>query len=73
MALTLDMINIHHPKHYAEHGTPWDEWDLLRREAPVHWYERDDVEPFWAVTRYADIMTVSDNPKIFSTVARDCD
>ncbi len=65
MALTLDTINIHHPRHYAAHGFPWAEWDLLRREAPVHWYERDDVEPFWAVTRYADIMTVSDHPEIF--------
>ena len=65
MALTLNTIDIHHPKHYADNGAPWAEWDLLRREAPVFWYEREDVEPFWAVTRYADIMTISDNPKIF--------
>ena len=65
LTLSLDNLNIHHPKHYAENGTPWAEWDLLRRDAPVHWYERDDVEPFWAITRYADIKTVSDNPKIF--------
>lgn len=65
MALSLETLNIHHPQHYAENGTPWAEWDLLRRESPVHWYERDDVEPFWAITRYADIMTVSDNPKVF--------
>lgn len=65
MALSLDTINIHHPKHYAAHGFPWAEWDLLRRDAPVFWYERDDVEPFWAVTRHADVMTISDNAKIF--------
>jgi cholest-4-en-3-one 26-monooxygenase len=65
VTLTLDTINIHHPRHYAEYGAPWAEWDLLRRDAPVFWYERDDVEPFWAVTRYADVMTVSDNPDIF--------
>jgi len=65
LAPTLDTINIHHPKHYADNGAPWAEWDLLRRDAPVFWYERDDVEPFWAVTRYADILTVSDNPKVF--------
>ncbi len=41
------------------HGYPWAAWDLLREQAPVFWYERDDVEPFWAVTRYADVMTVS--------------
>jgi len=65
MSLSLDTINIHHPQHYAAYGAPWAEWDLLRAEAPVFWYERDDVEPFWAVTRYADVLTVSDNPKIF--------
>ena len=65
MELALDNINIHHPSHYARHGAPWHEWDLLRRDAPVFWYERDDVEPFWAVTRYADIMTVSENPEVF--------
>ncbi|MFP6782545.1 MAG: cytochrome P450 [Gammaproteobacteria bacterium] len=65
MELALDNINIHHPSHYARHGAPWHAWDLLRRDAPVFWYERDDVEPFWAVTRYADIMTVSDNPEVF--------
>jgi len=65
LGLTLDTINIHHPRHYATHGHPWAEWDLLRREAPVHWYERDDVEPFWAVTRYDDILTVSNDPKTF--------
>lgn len=65
MTVTLDTLNIHHPQHYAAHGSPWEAWDLLRAEAPVFWYEREDVEPFWAVTRYADIMTVSDHPKIF--------
>ena len=65
MGLTLDTINIHHPAHYAAHGYPWAAWDLLRRDAPVHWYERDDVEPFWAVTRHADVLTVSDHPRVF--------
>ena len=31
----------------------------------MFWYERDDVEPFWAVTRHEDIMTISGQPKIF--------
>lgn len=38
---------------------------MLREKAPVFYYERDDVEPFWAVTRYLDIMKVSDNPGVF--------
>jgi cholest-4-en-3-one 26-monooxygenase len=65
MTLDLDTIDIHRPQRYAEQGFPWGEWDLLRREAPVFWYERDDIDPFWAITRYADVMTISDNPRIF--------
>ncbi len=65
MSLTLETLNIHHPTVYATEGSPWAAWDLLRERAPVYWYERDDVEPFWAVTRYADIMTVSDHAQVF--------
>jgi cholest-4-en-3-one 26-monooxygenase len=65
MALDLDTIDIHRPQRYAEQGFPWAEWDLLRSKAPVFWYERDDVEPFWAVTRYDDVMTISGRPDVF--------
>lgn len=65
MSLNLDSIDIHRPRRYAAQGFPWPEWDLLRREAPVFWYERDDIEPFWAVTRHADIMTISSQPELF--------
>ncbi|MEQ8662721.1 MAG: cytochrome P450, partial [Gammaproteobacteria bacterium] len=65
MALDLAAIDIHRPQRYAAHGYPWEEWDVLRREAPVFWYARDDIEPFWAVTRYDDVMTVSGNPDVF--------
>ncbi|MGE0486454.1 MAG: cytochrome P450 [Gammaproteobacteria bacterium] len=65
MDLTLDTLDIHHPDLYAAHGFPWAAWDLLRREAPVFRYERDDVEAFWAVTRYADVMTVANHPDVF--------
>lgn len=65
MSPGLDDIDLHHPDHYAAHGFPWAAWDLLRREAPVHWYVRDDVEPFWAVTRHADVLTVSNHPEVF--------
>ncbi len=63
--LTLDTIDIHRPRHYAEHGFPWQAWDLLREQAPVYWYERPDVEPFWAVTRYDDVLAVSNRPDVF--------
>ena len=31
----------------------------------MFYYARDDVEPFWAVTRYDDVMTVANHPDVF--------
>ena len=64
-ALSLDEIDIHSTDLYAARGYPWAAWDLLRAEAPVHWYERPDIEPFWAITRHEDIHWVSSNDKLF--------
>jgi cholest-4-en-3-one 26-monooxygenase len=65
MSFDLRKIDIHTPQRYAKQGFPWAEWDQLRREAPVFRYARDDVDPFWAVTRHADVMTVSENSRVF--------
>lgn len=63
--LSLDTIDIHSTSLYVERGYPWQEWDLLRREAPVFWYEREGIDPFHAVTRHADVLTVSKHSEIF--------
>ena len=63
--LSLDEIDIHSTDLYQDQGYPWAAWDLLRAEAPVHWYERPDIEPFWAITRHEDIHWVSSNDKLF--------
>ena len=63
--LTLDEIDIHSIDRYAEQGYPWDEWDLLRDEAPVYWYDRPGIEPFWAVTRHADVKAISTDNRTF--------
>ena len=68
--ITLDTLDITDTARYVTRGYPWQEWDLLRREAPVYWYERPGFEPFWALTRYADIAWVSRNPQIFSNTQR---
>jgi cholest-4-en-3-one 26-monooxygenase len=65
MTSALDQTNIHTPSRYVDEGYPWEDWDLLRREAPVFWYEREDVEPFWAITRHEDILAVSKRPDVF--------
>jgi len=59
---TLDVIT---PEHYEEHGYPHPEWTWLRRNDPVFRYERDNVDPFWAITKHADIIALGKQPDIF--------
>ena len=63
--LTLDTLDIHSTDLYVSRGYPWQEWDLLRREAPIFWYEREGIAPFWAITRHADILTISKRSDVF--------
>ncbi|MAG30809.1 MAG: hypothetical protein CL908_07970 [Deltaproteobacteria bacterium] len=63
--LTLENLDIHSTDLYLTRGYPFAEWDLLRKEAPVFWYEREGIDPFYAITRHADILTVSKNSDIF--------
>ena len=63
--LSLDNLDIHTTDLYVKRGYPWGEWDLLRREAPVFWYERESIDPFWAITRHDDILTVSKRSDVF--------
>ena len=64
--LTLDSVDITDSDRYRDDGYPWAEWDLLRREAPVYWYQRPEYEPFWAITKHADIRFISSHPELFS-------
>ena len=66
-ASSLDQINLLNAGSFAERGYPWEEWALLRREAPVYWYERPGGESFWAITRYRDIQRISRDPETFSS------
>ena len=62
---TLENLDIHSKDRYVDRGYPWREWDLLRREAPVFWYEREGIAPFWAITRHADILEISRRSDVF--------
>jgi cholest-4-en-3-one 26-monooxygenase len=64
---TLDVAS---PEHYERNGYPHPEWTWLRRNAPVFWYERDNVEPFWVLTKHADIVEVSKQPTLFLNAPR---
>ena len=68
--LTLDTIDIIRPENYGEHGYPHAAWKLLRREAPIYYWERGVMNPFWAVTRYEDIVWLSKQPRRFQNGPR---
>ena len=70
MVSGLEQIDLVTPELYASRGYPWSEWAQLRREAPVYWYERDGVAPFWAITKYDDIQTISRDPETFISSQR---
>ena len=48
-------------------GVPHDQFDLLRREAPVFWHEEPNGSGFWAVTKHADVKRISRDPRTFSS------
>ena len=58
--LDLDIVN---NETYAANGYPHEAWAVLRREAPVYWYERDVKVPFWAITKHEDIRWISRQPE----------
>lgn len=53
------------PAYYGEHGPPHDAWTELRRSSPVHRIESDAYPSFWAVTKFADIVTCSTHPETY--------
>jgi len=51
-------------------GPPYQVFEQLRREAPLHWSELSDFEHergFWSVVRYADIAEVGRDHETFSS------
>src|SRR5262245_21543815 len=59
---TIDIVS---PEKYQREGYPHAEWTWLRKHAPVFWYERPEFEPFWAITKHADIVEIGKNPEDF--------
>ena len=66
-ALDLDpnRIDLVTSELYERRGYPHDEWTWLRANAPVYWYERPNFEPFWAITKHADIIDIGKRPEDF--------
>ncbi len=65
MTTDFSKFNIIHPDDYAKHGYPHPVWKRLRHEDPVHWWDKTDGLPFWAITKHADIVTIGKRPDVF--------
>ena len=67
-AIPLDAIDVSDPQLYQD-----DSWypyfERLRREDPVHWCPDSRYGPYWAVTKYQDIMHVEVNHGIYSSAS----
>ena len=71
--MLLDEIDIFSPDRYAREGYPYGDWARLRREAPVVWYEKHEVFPFWAITRHDDMRSISRRPDRFLSAPNSID
>ncbi len=65
MTLTLAQIDL--LEDTWARAVPYDQFDLLRRVAPVYWHDHPDAQGFWAVTRYDDVRAISRDYETFST------
>ena len=51
-----------------EAGAPWQVFDRLREESPVHWNaEEKPNHGFWSITRYHDIVKILRDPDTFTS------
>ncbi len=67
MTAGVDVLDLIDPERYARRGYPHDVWTRLRAEAPVAYFTPDGWEPFWAITKHADVLEISKQPLRFSS------
>ena len=67
-AIPLDAIDVSDPQLYQD-DTWYPYFERLRREDPVHYCPDSRYGPYWAVTKYKDIMHVEVNHGIYSSAS----
>jgi cytochrome P450 len=70
LTVTEAGLSFTNPAAYADEDRLHEALALLRREDPVHWVAAAGYEPFWAVTRHADIMEIERNNALFLNAPR---
>ena len=69
MSANVDWVDLKAAATYAN-GHPWDAYERLRRESPIAWHPETDGPGFWALSKWADVRTVSRQPQRFSSYQR---
>ena len=64
--IALDRIDVSDPQIYQD-DTWYPYFARLRRDDPVHYCAESRYGPYWAVTKYKDIMQVEVNHQIYSS------
>jgi cytochrome P450 len=62
--MAIDGLDLISSAHYGASGPPHEQWSELRAQ-PLQYFEPEGFEPFWAVTRHADITEISSRPDDF--------
>jgi cytochrome P450 len=53
------------PASYGAQGPPHETWTKLRSSSPVHRCQPPGHDPFWAITKHADICRIGRDPEVF--------
>ena len=67
--MQLADVEISNPDNYVN-GFPYQMFDVLRRESPVHYQEDAKGPAFWSLTKHADVVAASRDPVTFSSYER---
>ncbi|GAA3929856.1 cytochrome P450 [Actinomadura viridis] len=72
MTLTLEEAGraLADPAAYADDARLHAALALLRREDPVHWVEAPGYNPFWAITKHADVLEIEREHTVFLNAPR---
>ena len=65
--IDIDPFELVDPDRYARRGYPHDVWTRLRADAPVAYFSPEGYEPFWAITKHADVMDIAKQPLRFAS------
>jgi len=67
-SIPLDDIDVSQPELFRTDSF-WPYFDRLRKEDPVHYCKDSMFGPYWAVTKYNDIMEIETHHSVFSSAS----